>query len=321
LRIVLCYDHQPEHTEQIAGAAPEAEIIDAGQARVATEILEADVFCGHAKVPMPWEQVAEAGRLKWIQSSAAGLDHCLVPPVIESGIVVTSASGVLADQVAEHATGLIIALCRSFPVFYRAQQAHEFVRRPTRDLHHSTVGIVGLGGVGRRLAAVLAPLKVRIFAIDYFPVDKPPHVEQLWPADQLARLLPEVDILVLCAPLTEMTRGMIDATAIAKMRPGAMLVNVARGPLVVERDLVQALSSGHLAAAAVDVTEHEPLAADSPLWDLPNVLITPHVAGQSALRAQNMTRFFCENLRRYQDGEPLLNFVDKRLGFPIREAT
>jgi len=83
LRIVLCYDHQPEHTEQIAGAAPEAEIIDAGQARVATEILEADVFCGHAKVPMPWEQVAEAGRLKWIQSSAAGLDHCLVPPVIE----------------------------------------------------------------------------------------------------------------------------------------------------------------------------------------------------------------------------------------------
>ena len=150
MRIVLCYPVEPRHVAQIAAAAGTAELVDAGQERVAAELLQADVFCGHAKVPVDWDAVVRGGRLRWIQSSAAGLDHCLVPSVVASDIIVTSASGVLADQVAEHALGLATALSRSFPVFFRAQQAHEFVRRPTRDLHHSTVGIVGFGGVGRQ---------------------------------------------------------------------------------------------------------------------------------------------------------------------------
>ena len=206
------------------------------------------------------------------------------------------------------------------PVFFRAQQAKAFIRRPTRDLHHSTIGIVGLGGVGRRLAEVLSAFKTRILATDMFPVDKPAHVEELWPADRLDDLLAAVDIVILCAPLNEQTRGMIDTAALAKMRPGALLVNMARGPLVVEEDLVDALISGHLGGAAMDVTEVEPLPTSSRLWDLPNVIITPHVAGQSARRIDDMTDFFCENLRRYQSGQPLLNLLtDKRLGFPIRE--
>ena len=321
MRIVLCYPVEKRHYEQIVAASQGAEVIDAGQQHVTSEILRADIFCGHAKVPMDWPAVVHGGRLKWIQSSAAGLDHCLVPAVIDSEIIVTSASGVLADQVSEHATALITALTRSLPVFFRAQQAKEFVRRPTRDLHHSTLGIVGFGGVGRRIAQVLSPFKTRILATDMFPIDKPDYVEALWPAERLGDLLAEVDILILSAPLTPATRGMIGAAEIARMKKGSLLVNVARGPLVVERDLVAALESGHLAGAAVDVTEQEPLAPTSRLWELPNVIITPHVAGQSRLRIDQMTDFFCDNLERYLAGRPLRNLVDKQLGFPVRTAT
>jgi phosphoglycerate dehydrogenase-like enzyme len=316
-RIVLCYPVEPRHVAQIAAAAPQAEVVDAGQQGVARELLTADIFCGHAKVPVPWDEVVRQGRLRWIQSSAAGLDHCLIPSVVSSEIVVTSASGVLADQVAEHAIALTTALTRSLPTFFRAQEQREFIRRPTRDLTHSTVGIVGFGGNGRRLAEVLRAFKTRILATDTFPVDKPDFVEALCPAERLDDLLAEVDVLFLAAPLTEITRNMIDRRALARLRPGALLINVARGPLVVEADLVAALESGHLAGAGLDVTAEEPLAVDSPLWSLPNVVITPHVGGQSARRIDDMTDFFSANLKRWQAGEPLANFVDKRLGYPV----
>jgi len=317
MRIVLCYPVEGRHVAQIADAMPKAEVVDAGQEGVAEELLHADLFCGHAKVPVPWDDVVRRGRLQWIQSSAAGLDHCLVPSVVDSEIVVTSASGVLADQVADHTFALATALLRSLPVFFRAQAKKEFIRRPTRDLHRATVGIVGFGGNGRRLAEVLAPFKTTILATDMFPVDKPDHVEALWHADRLDDLLQAVDLLILAAPLTEQTRGMIDSRALALMKPDAILVNVARGPLVVERDLVAALHAGKLAGAAVDVTDPEPLPPESPLWEMPQVLITPHVGGQSARRIDDMTDFFCENLRRWQAGEPLNNWVDKQLGFPV----
>jgi phosphoglycerate dehydrogenase-like enzyme len=319
MRIVLCYVTKPSHLDQIAAAAPEAEVIDAGQERIPTEIFSADVFCGHAKVPVDWDGVVRQGRLKWIQSSAAGMDHCLVPSVIESEIVVTSASGALADQVAEHTIALITAWTRSLPAFFRAQQMKEFIRRPTRDLTRSTVGIVGLGGVGRRLAQLLGGFETRTLAVDMFPVDKPAWVESLWPAERLDDLLPLVDFLILCVPLNSATRGMIDAAALEKMKPGAVLVNVARGPLVVENDLVAALESGHLAGAVMDVTEHEPLPPSSKLWDLPQVIITPHVGGQAAWRNDKITDLFCQNLARWREGQPLINFLsDKRLGFPVR---
>jgi len=169
MRIVLCYPVEQRHKDRIAAAAPGWEIVDAGQDRVAEELPTAEIYCGHAKVRVPWEETVAGGRLQWIQSSAAGMDHCLAPAVIESDIVVTSASGVLADQVAEHAVGLLTALCRSFPLFFRAQRKKEFIRRPTRDLTGSTVGIVGFGGVGRRLAELLRPYKTRLLATDWFP--------------------------------------------------------------------------------------------------------------------------------------------------------
>lgn len=318
-RIVLCYPVEPRHVAAIRATAPEATVVDAGQERVAEELAAADIYCGHAKVPVPWEEVVAAGRLRWIQSSAAGLDHCLVPAVVASSITVTSASGVLADQVAEHAVGLAIACTRRLPLFLDQQRRKEFVRRPTRDLTGATVGIVGLGGVGRRLAQVLAPFRVRILATDWFPENKPDHVEFLGPPDRLATVLEQADVLFLCVPLTPHTQGMIGAAALAAMKPGSILVNMARGKLVDEDALADALESGHLDAAALDVTPDEPPRPTSRLWTAPRLIITPHVAGQAARRIDAMTDFFCDNLRRYLSGRPLRNEVDKTLGFPPPE--
>jgi D-3-phosphoglycerate dehydrogenase len=320
MRIVVCYPIEPRHLAQIRAAAPGHDVIDAGQERIAAELPGAEIFCGHAKVPVPWPEVVRRGRLKWIQSSAAGLDHCLVPEVIDSPILVTSASGLFADQVAEQTLALLLGLLRSLPAFFRAQQQREFIRRPTRDLHRTTVGIVGLGGNGTRLAEVLRPFKTRIIATDMFPDSPPPCVDALWPADQLDRLLAESDVVILCVPLNSQTQGMIAAPQLARMKRGAILINVARGPVVVERDLVSALTSGHISGAGLDVTEVEPLAEDSLLWDLPNVLITPHVGAQSSSRADDTTNLICENLRRYFAGKPLLNLVEKRLGYPTPAA-
>ena len=320
MRIVLCYPVEPRHIARIQAACPDAEIIDAGQDRVAAELPAADIFCGHPKVPVPWEAVVSRGRLQWIQSSAAGLDHCLVPSVVDSPITVTSASGVLAKQVADQTLALLAGVLRNLPTFFRQQQTRDFTRRPTRDLHGATIGLIGLGGNGRRLAKVLKAFETTILATDWYPEIPCRHTDELHGPDALDAILPRLDILILTAPLTDRTRGMIDERRLALLPADATLVNVARGPLVVERDLVAALQSGRLWGAGVDVTEVEPLAADSPLWRCPNAIITPHVGGQRASRIDDMTALFCENLRRWRAQGPLINFVDKRLGFPSPET-
>jgi phosphoglycerate dehydrogenase-like enzyme len=320
-RIVLCYPVEARHIAQIAAAAPYSEIIDAGQERVADELFAADIFCGHAKVSVPWDAIVQQGRLRWIQSSAAGLDHCLVPSVVTSDIAVTSASGVLANQVADHTIALLAGLLRGLPMFFRAQQKREFIRRPTRDLHGARVGIMGLGGNGRRMAEVLSAFRTTIRATDWFPENKPGCVTELLPADALDDILPKIDILILAAPLNHLTRGIINSERLARLPRGAYLINVARGPMVVENDLIAALESGQLAGAGLDVTATEPLPNESRLWDQPNVVITPHVGGQGATRIDDMTDFFCENLARYFAGGPLRNLVIKELGFPRPPST
>ena len=315
-QLVVCYPTEPKHLQAIEQAAPGYRILEATQETIPDRIHEADIFVGHAKVPVDWDRVVAKGRLTFIQSSAAGLDHCLAPSVIASPIVVCSASGLFADQVAEQTLALLLGLLRGIPIFYRQQQQHEFIRRPTDDLHRKRVGIVGLGGNGRRLAEVLAPFRLQLRATDYFPEDKPPQVEQLLPHTALEELAAWSQILILCLPLNASTRNTINRSVFERMPRGSILINVARGQCVNEPDLVAALQSGHLAGAGVDVTAVEPLPHDSPLWDMPNVLITPHVGAQSIPRYDDSTRLICENLRRYLSGEPLYNIVDKRLGFP-----
>jgi D-3-phosphoglycerate dehydrogenase len=316
MNIVLCYPVESHHLLWLQQAAPGANIINAGQEGIAQEIMNADIFLGHAKVPVDWDTVVKQGRLQWIQSSAAGLDHCLVPSVIESNIPVCSASGLFANQVAEQTFALLFGVLRSMPTFFRQMHTKEFVRRPTNDLHGKTVGIIGLGGNGRRLAQVLAPFRVKILATDYYPENQPPEVHQLLPHTKLHEVASQSDILILTLPLNESTHHCIDGSVLDAMKKGSFLINVARGQVVKEAALIERLQSGHIAAAGVDVTEVEPLPASSPLWTLPNVIITPHVGAQAASRVDDTTRMICANLKRFLAKEPLYNHVDKRLGFP-----
>ncbi len=314
--VVLCYPVEPKHLQKLTDSLPNYHFINAGQEGIGERIFEADLFVGHAKVPIDWEAVVKQGRLKLIQSSAAGLDHCLVPAVISSDIRVCSASGLFANQVGEQTLALLLGLLRGLPVFFRQTLSRDFTRRPTDDLHGKRIGIVGLGGNGRRLVQLLAPFRVNVCATDYFPVRKPAEVTELWPADRLMDLARQSDILILCLPLNQATYQLISREVLKAMPAGSYLINVARGQVVDEEALIDALQSGHLRGAGVDVTHIEPLPLESPLWDLPNVLITPHVGAQAASRVDDSTNFACRNLARYLRGEPLLNVVDKNLGFP-----
>lgn len=321
MRIVLCYPVETHQIEQLHAAAREHEVIDAGQERIDELLPTADIFIGHAKVPVDWDRVLAAKRLKFIQSSAAGLDHCLVPGVIESDIVVASAAGLFAPQVAEQTFSILFGLLRRVKAFVHAEAKREFVRLPTEDLRGKTVGIVGFGGNGREIAAMLAPWQCDIVATDYYPEDKPESVKSLWPADELARLLQQSDIVILTLPLNASTLGMFDAAMLRHCKPGTIFINVARGSVVVETALIEALDEGRLWAAGLDVTEVEPLPPESPLWDRDNVLITPHVGAQSSRRVSDTTDLACLNLERFFKGETPLNVVDKRLGFPHPSAT
>lgn len=314
--IVYCFPVEERHRSRMKEAAPHCTFVEASQDTIPEKIFEADVFVGHAKVPVNWDAVVAAGKLKFIQSSAAGLDHCLAPSVIQSPITVCSASGLFANQVAEQTLALLLGLLRGLPIFYRQWQHKEFIRRPTDDLHGKRIGIVGLGGNGRRLVEVLAPYTKDIRATDYFPENKPPQVSELLPHTALHDLARWSEILILTLPLNASTRGCVDSSVFSVMPRGSYLINVARGSCVNEPHLCDALANGHLAGAGLDVTDVEPLPPNSPLWDFPNVLITPHVGAQAKRRTDDTTDLICENLRRYFTQQSLFNIVDKNLGFP-----
>ena len=329
--LVVCFKDTPVeevHIERIHSAWSEVNIINVGQKDIADALLEADFFCGHAKVPVDWESIVRNRRLQWIQSSAAGMDWCLTPSVVNSDIDLTTASGVLADQVAEHALALILAWMRSLPVCLYEQRNRtapdfrKFLRRPTRDLTNSTVGIVGFGGVGERLAEILAPFQTIILATDLYPAERPVHVDELWGADRLDDLLHQSDVVVLCLPLNAQTSGLFTLERFQQMKPSSLFVNVARGDIVVTDDLMLALNSGFISGAALDVTTPEPLPPEHPLWDcFPNVIITPHIGGQSRRRFDDVVDIFIANIYRRQSGQPMINYLTpegKRLGFPIR---
>ena len=269
MRIVLCYPVEPQHIARIQAAWPEAEIIDAGQERVADELLDADIFCGHPKVPVPWDETVRRRRLLWIQSSAAGLDHCLVPSVVAADITVTSASGVLANQVADHTIALLAGVLRSFPTFFQRSRNANSPAAP-----RATCTAPASASSASAATAAASPecsnhSKPRSSPPTGSPIRSRRTSTKCCPPTPSTRSCPDIDILILAAPLTSHTRNMIDARRLRLLPHDAVLINVARGPMVVEQDLVDVLASGHLWGAGVDVTEPEPLAVESPLWTSP----------------------------------------------------
>ena len=262
-------------------------------------------------------------RLRWVQSAAVGVGSLLFPEMLASPIVLTTARGIRARAIAEHVIGVTIALARQFPAVLRFQVAHHWGQDSLEGkstsimtLQNRRMGIVGLGSIGQEVARLAVALGMRVSGIQRNIKESmlPTDFEIMVP-EELPSLLASSDVVVLAAPLTPQTRGLIGAREVAAMKRGAFLVNIGRGQLVVDEAIVDGLKSGQLGGAALDVFPHEPLDAASPYWDLPNVIVTPHTSGAMQDYWTPLVRLFSQNLRRFERGEPLLNVVDKVSGY------
>jgi phosphoglycerate dehydrogenase-like enzyme len=264
-----------------------------------------------------------ATRLRWVQSPAVGVGSLMFPGLLESAVVITSARGIRARSIAEHVLGVTIALARQLPVAMRAQIAHRWAQDElegagvdVRTLQGQRLGIVGLGAIGMELVKIAAGFGFRISAIRRRAGEAPPAgVESVWPPDRLLDLLAVSDVVVLAVPHTPETKHLIGRQALERIKRGALLVNIARGKLLDDEAVIEALRDGRLGGAALDVFSHEPLPASSPYWDLPNVIVTPHTSGAMQDYWTPLVALFSENLRRFENNQPLLNVVDKAAGY------
>jgi phosphoglycerate dehydrogenase-like enzyme len=266
------------------------------------------------------EFLAAADRLRWVQSPSAGVAWLLEREGIhDEDIVLTNMRGIHGPAIAEHVFGMLLSLTRDLRYYQQPEQRGTWNRSggPIEPIALSgrTMLVVGLGGIGREVARRAKGFDMTVLATRRSRAEPPPYVDRQGTADELDELLPLADVVVLCVPLTDETEGMIDAAALARMQPGAYLVNIARGRVVDQDALVDALERGHLAGACLDVTTPEPLPSDHPLWGMPNVVITPHVASRAALTGARRRALLFENVRRFGAGEPLLNVVDKAAGY------
>jgi len=295
---------------------------------------DAEIYLGYGVSPA---LLRGAPNLRWAHSAAAGVGSSLSAEMLASPVLLTNSKGIHGRPMGDTALAMILYFARGLD--FAVQAKHQarwdtdpFYRadHPLTELASSTVGIFGFGGIGRQVAARVRALGARVLAHDRDPhafgvqgrfavgseiAAGDPALELLHGAGGFSRLLQESDFLVLTAPETPETRGIMDAGALARMRPSAVLINLSRGALVREDDLLEALESGALRGAALDVFQVEPLPPEHPLWNQPNVLLTPHVSAVTRGFWRRQTDLILENLRRYLEGEPLLNLVDKEAGF------
>ena len=314
MNILLNTDLEDEHKERIRAAADGVSLMEFDSEGEALEAMpEVDVVLGGVTP----ELFRRADRLRWVQTGGAGADGTLFPEFVESDVLLTSAKGTVGVHLAEHAMALLLGLTRGIA---HAVRKHGWDQRmPIRDasweLMDRTMGVVGLGGTGLHLAALAGGFGMRVIAVDPEDVALPAQVESCWKMDRFHDLLRESDVVGVCAPLTPETEGMFDRAAFAAMQGHALLINVTRGRIVDEAALMEALEGGLIGGAGLDVTPREPLPLDHPLWHMDNVIVTPHAAGGSPARNGRLVDLFCDNLRRFVEGRPMLSVIDKQKGY------
>lgn len=305
-----------EHFFDLLNDVPGIEIVKTTPQGALDEIGDAEIFFGF---PTP-ELIAAGTQLRWIQSPSAGVDYLMrVPALRENDIILTNTRGAHAPSIGEHVFALLLALTREIPQAVDWQRQRHWGRdegyRRLKEIRGATLGIIGFGAIGQAVARRARGFEMQVLAVDAEPVDAWPYVEQVWPLSRTPELLRRADVVVVAAPYTERSKHQFGAEQFGQMRDGSYFVYISRGGIVDEDALVDALRSGKLAGAAIDVAATEPLPPDSPLWDAPNLLITPHLAGASPGKERRVVEIFRENLLRYLSGEPLRNVVDKRKGY------
>lgn len=303
------------HTE--LGLAPavvllddEHPVADADLARIEIAFFSGDCFPGG---PTPRRAAAFMGvclrspNLRWLHTASAGVDSPVFQRFLDAGVRITNSSGASATTIAHTVAMLMLALSRDLPGWTRAQSERRWVPRRHDELTGAVLGVVGLGAIGQEVARVGEAFGMRVIGCRRTPDGTEPH--ETWPLDRVGDLAAVADWLVLALPLAPETRGIVSAAVLDRMKPTAHIVNVGRGELVDEEALVAALAGGRLAGAGLDVFAVEPLPADSALWDMPNVIITPHSSGFSLQSHDRAAERFVENLRRYLRGDALIGEI------------
>ena len=314
MKILINTDTTPEQQQQIESVSDDLLLVHPQNSEEALrEIVDTDVVLGGFNRSL----FENAKQLKWVQVLSAGVDGLLFPEFVKSDVILTSAKGFVGPHLADQTWALLLGLLRGVgrSVRERTWDNRMSIRLATWELSEQTLGIVGLGGTGIDVARRAQGFDMRVIAVDPEAVEAPSFVHEVWKMDRFHELLAESDVVAICAPLTPETHGMFDDAAFEQMKSHALLINVTRGKIVDGLALIRALTSGSIGGAGLDVTPEEPLPTDSPLWDMPNVIITPHVAGGSPIRLDRSVGLFCDNLERLLVGKPLLSVIDKEKGY------
>lgn len=268
-------------------------------------------------IDLPFDVAEVAPNLRWVQALGAGTAQLQSAGLTEAGIVLTSAAGMNAVGIAEFVIGRLISEWKQFPLLDEQHRRHEWLPAFGEELSGATLGLLGIGAIASAVAKRAAAFDLRILATrrSWAPGATAPNVDELFPPERLHEMLGQCDAVVAAVPETPETMGLMDAAAFAAMRPGSWFCNVGRGTLVDEPALIAALESGHLRGAAVDVASREPLPADDPLWDAPNLFISPHCSTAPGRLFQNLHGLFVENLHAFLNGGELTNLVDSSRGY------
>lgn len=285
------------------------------ESEVVAHIAHSDVY--YSRVISP-EALAKAEALKWFQSSVAGMDGFWFPELRESDVTITNTRGIYSDVISDHLYGMILCFARGLHV-YAHQRKWVKTLTPFVHLGHSTLGVVGLGGIGLAVAARGHTSNMRVIGVDPAPKGKPDYIEKVYQPENLHEMLAESDFVAMCVPHTSETEHLIDAAALNAMKDTAFIMNVGRGKVISLDALTAALEAGTIGGAGLDVFEQEPLPDGHPLWQMDNVILTPHVAGRSAYPYQEARRLelLVENMKRYLAGDDLANIVDKEKGYVL----
>jgi phosphoglycerate dehydrogenase-like enzyme len=324
-----------ERLDALRAEAPAAEWVDAPDERAAADAMPgADALLGKITPAI----LARADRLRWVQAFTASLEHYLFPELVAHPCTLTNMRGLFSDVIADQVMGYVLCFARNLHTYVRNQVEHRYepvggeaervststgpgwvnaMDRATIFLPGATMGVVGLGAIGSEIARRAQAFGMAVRAVDRMPdrVARPEGVGPVEGMDRLPDLLAASDFVAIAAPHTPETAGLFNAMTLAQMKPTAYLINIGRGVIIVLDHLVAALRAGRLAGAALDVFEVEPLPDDHPLWDFPNVIITPHTAGYSPVIASRHLAVLADNVRRFARGHPLANVVDKTLWF------
>ena len=310
---LLIYPQISDHdVNRIQAAFPDLTVIrPRSEGEALGYIVDADVMYG----TITQDLLLTAQQLKWVQANCIGMENYLFPDFIESDVILTNVRGVFSDHIADHVWSYILAFARGLHRYLRQQIDHNWQpNKQTVHLPECTIGIIGLGGIGREVAGRASAFGSRVIAVDP-RVTETPGVDEVYPPNRLENLLRTSDFVVICAPHSPDTEKLMDAARFEIMKPTAYLINIGRGVIVDLNALTDALRQGKIAGAALDVYEVEPLPDDHPLWDMENVILTPHIAGDGPYVQDRRIDVFIENMKRFIAGEEMLTVVEKKEWF------